>query len=54
MTTFIDIFVQIDETLIGAYRGIVSLPFPAGKHRRVGVKIVDDRGIGSLTIIPLD
>jgi len=44
---------EIDETLIEAYRGTVSLPFPAGKHRRVGVKIVDDRGIESLKLIDL-
>ena len=44
---------EIDETLIEAYRGTVSLPFSAGKHRRVGVKIVDDRGIESLKLIDL-
>jgi adenine-specific DNA-methyltransferase len=44
---------EIDETLIEAYRGTVSLPFPAGKHRRVGAKIVDDRGIESLKLIDL-
>ncbi len=44
---------EIDETLIKAYRGTVSLPFPARKHRRAGVKIVDDRGIESLKLIDL-
>ena len=34
---------EIDEDLIEAYRGTVSLPFPAGKNGRVTVKIVDDR-----------
>jgi adenine-specific DNA-methyltransferase len=29
----------------------VSLPFEAGDHRRVAVKIVDDRGIESLKIM---
>jgi adenine-specific DNA-methyltransferase len=42
---------EIDEELIEAYRGTVSLPFEPGKYKRVGVKIVDDRGIESLRII---
>jgi adenine-specific DNA-methyltransferase len=42
---------EIDETLIEAYRGTVSLPFAPGKHGRVAVKIVDDRGIESLKIL---
>ena len=45
---------EIDEELIEAYRGTVSLPFEAGKHKRVAVKIVDDRGIESLRIIEID
>jgi len=32
----------------------VSLPFEAGDHRRVAAKIVDDRGIESLTIVGLN
>ena len=39
--------------MIEAYRGTVSLPFPAGKNRRVAVKIVDDRGIESLKILEI-
>jgi adenine-specific DNA-methyltransferase len=42
---------EIDEELIEAYRGVVSLPFVLGKHSRVAVKIVADRGIESLKII---
>jgi len=45
---------EIDLDLIEAYRGIVSLPFEAGEHRRIAVKIVDDRGIESLKVIPLE
>ena len=41
----------IDEDLIEAYRGTASLPFEAGEHRRIAVKIVDDRGIESLKIV---
>ena len=39
---------EIDEDLIEAYRGTVSLPFEAGENRRIAVKIIDDRGIESL------
>ena len=45
---------EIDEELIEAYRGTVSLPFEAGKNKRVAIKIVDDRGIESLRIIEVD
>jgi adenine-specific DNA-methyltransferase len=45
---------EIDEELIEAYRGTVSLPFEPGKHKRVAVKIVDDRGIESLRLIEVD
>ena len=45
---------EIDENLIEAYRGTVSLPFEPGEHRRIAVKIVDDRGIESLRILPSD
>jgi adenine-specific DNA-methyltransferase len=46
--------VEIDEELIETYRGTVSLAFEAGEHRRVAVKIIDDRGIESLKLIGLD
>ena len=42
---------EIDEELIEAYRGTVSLPFDPGHHKRVAVKIIDDRGIESLKIV---
>ena len=45
---------QIDPDLIEAYRGTVSLPFTPGQHRRVAVKIVDDRGVESLKVVRLD
>jgi adenine-specific DNA-methyltransferase len=44
---------EIDSNLIEAYRGTVSLPFEPGKNRRVGVKVVDDRGIESLKIVDI-
>ncbi len=42
---------EIDEELIEAYRGTLSLPFELGNHSRVAVKIVDDRGVESLKVI---
>lgn len=44
---------EIDEERIEAYRGSVSLPFEPGEHKRIAVKIVDDRGIESLRIVEL-
>ena len=45
---------EIDTELIEAYRGGTSLPFEPGEHRRIAVKIVDDRGIESLRVIGLE
>ena len=44
---------EINEELIEAYRGTVSLPFEPGNNKRVAVKIVDDRGIESLKLLDL-
>ena len=44
---------EIDEELIEAYKGTMSLPFEAGEHNRIAVKIVDDRGIESLKIMEI-
>jgi adenine-specific DNA-methyltransferase len=45
---------EIDQDLIEAYRGTISLPFKLGKQSRIAVKIVDDRGIESLRVIPVE
>ena len=45
---------EIDEDLIEAYRGTISLPFELGEHRRIAVKIIDDRGIESLKIVEIE
>lgn len=45
---------ELDENLLEQFHGTVSLPFEAGDHRRVAVKIVDDRGIESLKIMNLE
>lgn len=42
---------EIDDELIEAYRGTISLPFELGDYNRVAVKIIDDRGIESLKIL---
>lgn len=44
---------ELDEELLEQFHGTVSLPFEAGDHRRIAVKIVDDRGIESLKIMDL-
>lgn len=45
---------EIDEERVEAYRGTVSLPFAPGKHQRIAVKIVDDRGIESLKVMEVE
>jgi adenine-specific DNA-methyltransferase len=45
---------EIDEDLIEAYRGNISLPFESKPGKYVAVKIVDDRGIESLKIIEVE
>jgi adenine-specific DNA-methyltransferase len=45
---------ELDEDLLEQFHGTVSLPFEAGGNRRIAVKIVDDRGIESLKIMPLE
>jgi len=49
-----DLKASIDDSLIDQYRGTESLPFTRGDHKRIAVKIVDDRGIESLVIKGLD
>ncbi len=44
---------ELDEALLDRFHGTVSLPFPAGDNRKIAVKIVDDRGIESLKVMPL-
>ncbi|ATG89122.1 site-specific DNA-methyltransferase [Methylomonas koyamae] len=43
----------LNEERLAAYHGTLSLPFAAGKNRKVAVKVIDDRGIESLKILPL-
>ncbi|MEQ1439037.1 site-specific DNA-methyltransferase [Fontimonas sp. SYSU GA230001] len=48
-----DIKAELNEALLDKLHGTVSLPFAAGENRKIAVKIVDDRGIESLKVIPL-
>jgi adenine-specific DNA-methyltransferase len=45
---------ELNDDLLEAYHGTVSLPFEAGSSRKVAVKVVDDRGIESLRIIKIE
>jgi adenine-specific DNA-methyltransferase len=45
---------EIDPERISAYWGSVSLPFEPGEHRRIAVKIVDDRGIESMKVAEIE
>ena len=44
---------EIDPELIEKYRGTVSLPFEAGPHKRIALKVIDDRGVESLKVVDL-
>ena len=44
---------EIDQDLIEKYRGTESLPFEVKDNTLIAVKIVDDRGIESLKVIPI-
>lgn len=48
-----DLKVELDHAKLDAYRGTESLAFTAGAHRRIAVKIVDDRGLESLKVMDL-
>ncbi len=42
---------EIDDNLIEQYRGTISIPFSLGEHKRIAIKIIDDRGIESLRVL---
>ena len=43
-----------DEERFAAMSGRMSLPFPAWKHRRAAVKVIDPRGNEVMTTVPLE
>lgn len=48
-----DLRTELDESRLEKFHGTLSLPFDAGENRRVAVKLIDDRGIESLKIVPI-
>ena len=48
-----DLRAELDESRLAAFHGTVSLPFEAGEHKKIALKVVDDRGIESLKVIRL-
>jgi len=44
----------VDEDRFEALSGTASLPFPAGKHKRVAVKVIDPRGNEVMRVHRLD
>jgi adenine-specific DNA-methyltransferase len=49
-----DLKATLDPDKLSAFTGTESLPFQPGPEKRAAVKIVDDRGIESLKILPLE
>ena len=45
---------EINEELIEKFKGTESIPFESENHKKIAVKIIDDRGIESLVIKILD
>lgn len=45
---------ELDEEALENLHRTVSLPFEAGENRKIAVKIVDDRGIESLKVLPIE
>ena len=45
---------ELDEAALEQLHSTVSLPFEPGENQKVAVKIVDDRGIESLKILPVE
>lgn len=41
---------EVDENLLEVFSGTESLPFKAGKEKKIAVKIIDNRGIESFVI----
>jgi adenine-specific DNA-methyltransferase len=44
----------VDESAFAALSGTVSLPFAAGEHKRVAVKVIDPRGNEVMRVLRLD
>jgi adenine-specific DNA-methyltransferase len=44
----------LDEDRFAAHSGTVSLPFPAGKHKRAAIKAIDPRGNEVMATLSLE
>lgn len=44
---------EVDEDLVEAYRGTVSLPFEPGSNKRIALKVIDNRGVESLKVVDI-
>jgi adenine-specific DNA-methyltransferase len=44
----------VDESAFEALSGTTSLPFAAGTHKRVAVKVIDPRGNEVMRVMRLD
>ena len=42
--------VEIDTILMDKFTGTESIPFKLGSHKKIAVKIIDNRGIESLVV----
>jgi adenine-specific DNA-methyltransferase len=40
----------VNEEVMDSFIGVESLPFKVGEHKKVAIKIIDDRGIESFVI----
>lgn len=40
----------VDEDLLDLFTGTVSLPFEVGEHKKIAIKIIDNRGIESFVV----
>jgi adenine-specific DNA-methyltransferase len=45
---------QTDTEIFEAFNGTISIPFKAGKHKRIAVKVIDPRGNEVIAIARLD
>ncbi len=44
----------VNEAVMDSFTGVESLPFKPGEHKRIAVKIIDDRGVESFVIKKLE
>jgi len=45
---------EVNEDALERFSGVISIPFTAGEHNKIAVKIIDNRGIESFVIKNLE